>query len=118
MTALALSGACLAQQDQQNPPKPAPAATLTPPEAGSPPKASEAAPAFDVGKFPIGVVSDGTNIWVANAASNTVTKLRKTDGGVLETYIVGKMPIGVAFDGANIGVANGGQHLGHQWPQR
>jgi len=32
--------------------------------------------AFNVGKFPIGITFDGTNIWVANAGSNTVTKLR------------------------------------------
>jgi DNA-binding beta-propeller fold protein YncE len=63
--------------------------------------------AFDVGGFPIGVVSDGTNIWVANGGSNTATKLRASDGAVLGTFSVGKFPIGVAFDGTNIWVANG-----------
>jgi hypothetical protein len=47
-----------------------------------PPLESSGSASFDVGKFPIGVVSDGTNIWVANGGSNTVTKLRASDGGV------------------------------------
>jgi len=61
---------------------------------------------FNVGNFPIGVAFDGTNIWVANGASNSVTKLRATDGAVLGTF-VGEFPIGVAFDGTNVWVANG-----------
>ena len=39
---------------------------------------------------------DGANIWVADNASNTVTKLRASDGTCN----------GVAFDGANIWVTN------------
>ena len=38
--------------------------------------------------------------------SNTVSKLRASDGQVLGTYPVGIGPIGIAFDGANIWVAN------------
>jgi hypothetical protein len=37
------------------------------PETQNPAKAAERNAVFDVGKFPIGVVSDGTNIWVAIA---------------------------------------------------
>ena len=61
---------------------------------------------FNVGKFPIGVAFDGTNVWVANSVSNNVTKLRASDGSVLGAF-VGEFPIGVAFDGTNIWVANG-----------
>ena len=107
VTALAFCGACLSQQDQKSPSQSSANAAQTAPELQSPAKASEGAAAFDVGKFPIGVVSDGTNIWVANGGSNTVTKLRARDGVVLGTFRVGKFPIGLAFDGTNIWVANG-----------
>jgi DNA-binding beta-propeller fold protein YncE len=60
---------------------------------------------FKVGEFPVGMASDGTNIWVANAASNNVMKLRPSDGAVLGTFAVGTKPAFVAFDGANIWVA-------------
>jgi YVTN family beta-propeller protein len=53
----------------------------------------------------MGIASDGTNIWVANSGSNTVTELR-ADRGVLATIAVGSSPFGVAFDGANIWVTN------------
>ena len=39
-----------------------------------PPLESTESAAFSVGKFPIGITFDGTNIWVANGGSNTVTK--------------------------------------------
>ena len=74
-------------------------------KAGSPPERAESA-AFNVGKFPIGVTFDGTNIWVANGGSNTVTRLRASDGAIVGTFSVGEFPIGLAFDGANIWVTN------------
>ena len=74
-------------------------------KAGPSPDSAKSA-AFNVGKFPIGVICDGTNIWVANGGSNTVTKLRASDGAVLGTLNVGKSPFGVAFDGTNIWVTN------------
>jgi DNA-binding beta-propeller fold protein YncE len=49
---------------------------------------------------------DGTNIWVANYGSNTLTKLQTSDGTVAGTFSVGANPI--AFDGADIWVANVG----------
>jgi DNA-binding beta-propeller fold protein YncE len=45
---------------------------------------------------------------VANSGSNTVTKVRASDGSNLGTFTVGSSPEGVAFDGANIWVANQG----------
>jgi outer membrane lipoprotein-sorting protein len=77
--------------------------------------------AFAVGSAPIGAVYDGANIWVTNYSSNTVTRLRTSDGacvlnGVVQsgptacTFAVGSNPAGIAFDGANIWVANTGGH--------
>ena len=73
---------------------------------------------YGVGATPVGVAFDGANIWVANAGSATVTKLRASDGtcnGVPNppgsdvsacSVAVGTNPSGVAFDGANIWVTN------------
>ncbi len=49
---------------------------------------------------------DGANIWVTNNGSDTVTKLRASDGDLQGTFTVGDGPRGVAFDGANIWVVN------------
>jgi DNA-binding beta-propeller fold protein YncE len=61
-----------------------------------------------VGSTPFGLAFDGTNIWVANQGSNSVTKLRASDGAYLGNFAVGNRPVQVAFDGANIWVANQG----------
>lgn len=63
---------------------------------------------FTVGFQPYGVAFDGTNIWVTNSGSVSITKLRASDGTVVGTYAVGFIPRGVAFDGSNIWVANSG----------
>lgn len=65
---------------------------------------------YSVGSSPEGVAFDGTNIWVANEGSNTVTKLQASTGGVVGTYSVGSSPYGVTFDGTNIWVANLGSN--------
>ena len=62
---------------------------------------------YFVGNSPEYIISDGTNMWVSNSASNTVSKLRTSDGTVLATIGVGVNPQGLAFDGTNIWVANG-----------
>ena len=49
---------------------------------------------------------DGEHIWVTNTGSDTVTKLRTSDGVTIGEYPVGKAPAGVVFDGENIWVAN------------
>ena len=62
---------------------------------------------FPVGNWAGAVVFDGINIWVADALSTNVTKLRASDGANLGTFSVGGVkPDGLAFDGANIWVAN------------
>jgi hypothetical protein len=62
---------------------------------------------FPVESGPLGIAFDGANIWVTNAGSNSVTKLRASDGANLGTFGVEFSPFGVAFDGANIWVTNG-----------
>jgi len=61
---------------------------------------------YAAGFAPINDVFDGSNIWVSNTDSNTVTKLRASDGSILGTYAVGTYPYGICFDGTNIWVAN------------
>ncbi len=61
--------------------------------------------ALCVGTGQYGVAFDGSNIWVANNAKNTVQKLRASDGSLLGTYPVAG-PWGIAFDGENIWVTN------------
>jgi hypothetical protein len=63
---------------------------------------------FRVGIQPTGILFDGENIWVSNNSSNSVTKLRASDGADLGTFRVGSYPVGIAFDGYNIWVANYG----------
>jgi len=57
---------------------------------------------------PVGVAFDGAYIWVANNASDTVSKIDPVTGTVTATVNVGSFPEGVAFDGTNIWVANQG----------
>src|SRR5579863_5975535 len=49
--------------------------------------------AFPVGQQPYSVAFDGANIWVANNADGTVSKLRASDGAALGTFSVGGFPI-------------------------
>ena len=64
----------------------------------------------NVGTDPLAMVSDGTNMWVSNNGSNTVSKVQQSTGTVLATVTVGKQPEGLAYDGANIWVANYGSN--------
>jgi hypothetical protein len=71
-------------------------------------EASQNGQTLAVGNAPFGVAFDGASIWVANAFSDNVSKLRASDGATLGTFAVGDSPRAVAFDGANIWVANAG----------
>ena len=63
-----------------------------------------------LGTFPVhspgNLVSDGANIWVANYDSDSVLKLRASDGARRQEVVVGDGPVGIAFDGTYIWVAN------------
>jgi len=63
---------------------------------------------FPVGKAPVGVAFDGTNIWVANEGSANLTELQASTGAVLATteLVQPAQPFGLAFDGATIWVAD------------
>jgi hypothetical protein len=63
---------------------------------------------FTVGDQPRGIAFDGTNIWVANEGSTTISKLRASDGALIGTYEDSPNPVGIAFDGANIWVTHPG----------
>jgi DNA-binding beta-propeller fold protein YncE len=57
-----------------------------------------------VGNGAMGIVFDGSNVWVANRGDGSVSKLRASDGQVLGTFDAPGAPYGVAFDGKNIWV--------------
>ena len=55
---------------------------------------------------PAGVSSDGTHVWVANYAENTVSEIEASSGTVIHTIPVGSFPTGVSSDGVHVWVAN------------
>jgi hypothetical protein len=55
---------------------------------------------FPVGRHPVGIAFDGTDLWVANRDDNTVTEIRPTDGATIGTFAVGTSPVAIVFDGA------------------
>lgn len=60
-----------------------------------------------VGARPFGVAYDGTRIWVANFAGDTVSRIDAATGTVIGTPIpVGDQPGGIAYDGTHVWVAN------------
>ncbi len=61
---------------------------------------------FSVGGNPLGMVFDGSSMWVVNFGTNSVSKIRTSDGAVLGVFPVGKFPGYAAFDGANVWVTN------------
>ena len=65
---------------------------------------------FSVGGNPIGMVFDGSSMWVVNFGTNSVSKIRTSDGAVLGVFPVGKFPGYAAFDGANVWVTNIGDN--------
>jgi hypothetical protein len=52
---------------------------------------------FSVGGHPFGMVFDGASVWVANEFSNTISKLRASDGATLGTFPVENFPDGMAL---------------------
>jgi uncharacterized protein (TIGR03437 family) len=57
---------------------------------------------------PLGIAFDGTNIWVTDLGSNSVTKILASTGVSVGNYSTGEGPWAVAFDGINIWVTNSG----------
>ena len=55
-----------------------------------------------------GIVSDGTNMWVANTGNDSVTRINEAVGTITDYALpAGTMPNGIAFDGHNIWTADG-----------
>lgn len=70
---------------------------------------------FPVGNGPDAMAFDGTNMWVTNFGSNTVTELSPT-GATLRTVTVGSNPDAIAFDGTDMWVADGGDNTVTELP--
>jgi DNA-binding beta-propeller fold protein YncE len=52
------------------------------------------------------IVFDGTYIWLTNSGDGTVSKLRASDGTLVDTLKVGEGPRAIAFDGSTVWVGN------------
>jgi YVTN family beta-propeller protein len=63
-----------------------------------------------VGSGPVDVTWDGRNLWVANAGSNTVSKINPVTNTVTATIGLGFSPSGVVSDGTNIWVTKVGSN--------
>src|SRR6185369_4237383 len=63
---------------------------------------------IDTGSFPSYPVFDGTNIWVPNSFSNTITVVRVSTGKVIATLsdFFLQAPNAAAFDGERIVITN------------
>lgn len=68
-----------------------------------------------VGKHPVALLFDGSNVWVANTFNDNLIKL-SPDGAVVGTFRVGKGPDALAFDGEHLWVANTGLELTTEEP--
>ena len=61
---------------------------------------------ISVGNRPTALAFDGTSLWVANYAGNSIMKINPATGVVSQTINVGINPIALALDGISIWVAN------------
>jgi hypothetical protein len=65
----------------------------------------------DVGLGPQFLVSDGSDVWVTNHGDSTVTRVRGSDGGVVESWSVSALPFAVLSAMGRIFVSGGGGAL-------
>jgi YVTN family beta-propeller protein len=59
-----------------------------------------------VGAGPFAIAFNGTQVWVANETSNTVTVINGANGAVVATYPTGITPVGIECDGVHMWIAN------------
>jgi hypothetical protein len=64
------------------------------------------APSPDALAGPEAATFDGTYIWVATQFTNSVTRVRVSDGAVAGTFTVGKRPVAVIYAAGYVWVAN------------
>lgn len=55
---------------------------------------------------PLGISSNGTNVWVANNGSTTVSKISILTGTIIQTITVGTAPYNISIDGTYVWVTN------------
>jgi DNA-binding beta-propeller fold protein YncE len=60
---------------------------------------------FTTGGNPLGILFDGTNLWVTDQRDNRLIKL-DSNGNILQSIPVGGLPQFPVFDGSNIWVPN------------
>jgi hypothetical protein len=63
---------------------------------------------FPVQQGPTGIAYDGTNIWVVNQNSNSVSKLNAASGAIQGTFRAVGKPYGIVFDGTYTWVSGSG----------
>ena len=61
---------------------------------------------FTTGLGAEGMLFDGDHVWVANRYTDSVTKIRASDGAPLGDFAVGSEPRALAFDGQHVWVGN------------
>ena len=61
---------------------------------------------YSAGTTANGIAFDGVNMWVTNWYSNTVTKLRASDGTLLGSFATPPGPNAIAFDGADMWITS------------
>jgi|HubBroStandDraft_1064217.scaffolds.fasta_scaffold00114_27 YVTN family beta-propeller protein len=59
-----------------------------------------------VGLNPFAIAFNGSQVWVANENSNTVTVINASTGAVAATYATGVAPVGIECDGVHMWIAN------------
>src|SRR6185369_16913492 len=62
------------------------------------------APATSTG--PEAVTFDGTYVWIASQFSDSVTRVRVSDGTLAGTFTVGKRPVALLYAAGSVWVAN------------
>lgn len=75
------------------------------------PEAMRVTDTIDVGRaredgYPTGLTIDGDDVWVTTSADGTLTRIRQSDGRVLQTLDVGGTPRGVAVSNGAVWVAD------------
>lgn len=85
-------------------------------------QANQSGRTVTVGSQPSAMVFDGSNVWVCNTGTTTVTEVRAYDGAVLNTINLNNIntnfsatnvqPTGITFDGKNLWIAAGATGAG------
>jgi len=72
----------------------------------SPDPCGQALDSFSVPRLPVGLASDGTWLWIASAASRTLTQLDPTDGRVIAQFPLLNVPTAMIYADGFLWTAN------------